>query len=386
MTDSSFPWPWRGPENRRLSVVVGIFLLAINAWALFAIDVLPIPRKSAWDPQANLRAPLFARFDSGWYDSIIRYGYQRPPAEGGQSAHSFFPLYPTLGRFVHLLTGIDSFQSGLLVTWAALFLAVPLLVEEARARFGEKRARDALPFLFLYPVAFFLAAVYTETTFLLVVLLAFRAVRRGELSLALLFALLVGLTRAPGAAVGPALAIAWATARKDDPRRFAGAALLFLAPLAGVLGWIFGIGLGKGEPLLFFRSMGAWRETAGNPLSGVAQFVREPIAAWRAGQFAAEPWTIAPWLHLVLYGFLAACLAARRMWADAAWIACALGLSILTGTAAGIPRYTLTIYPGLFAAALLCEERPLLKRFWLGVSAALLLLNAALFTNWHFVS
>ena len=82
MTDSSFPWPWRGPENRRLSVVVGIFLLAINAWALFAIDVLPIPRKSAWDPQANLRAPLFARFDSGWYDSIIRYGYQRPPAEG----------------------------------------------------------------------------------------------------------------------------------------------------------------------------------------------------------------------------------------------------------------------------------------------------------------
>ena len=386
MTDSSFPWPWRGPENRRLSVVVGIFLLAINAWALFAIDILPIPRKSEWDPQANLRAPLYARFDSGWYDSIIRYGYQRPPAEGKQSSHAFFPLYPTVARYLHLLTGIDSFQAGLLVSWAALFFAVPLLAEEARARFGEKRARDSLPFLFLYPVAFFLGAVYTETTFLLVVLLAFRAVRRGELALALLFAVLVGLTRAPGAAVGPALAIAWASSRKSDPRRLPGAALLLFAPLAGVLAWIFGIGIGKGEPLLFFRSMGAWREAAGNPFAGVIHFVREPVAAWRAGQFGAKPWTIAPWIHLALYAFLAAYLAVRRSWADAAWIACALGLSVLTGTAAGIPRYTLTIYPGHFAAAQLCEGRPMLRRAWLGVSAVLLLLNAALFTNWHFVS
>lgn len=386
MTETAFPWPWRGPENRRLSVVVGIFILAVNAWALFAIDILPIPRKSAWDPQANLRAPLFARFDSGWYDSIIRYGYQRPPTEGGQSAHSFFPVYPTAGRFVHLLTGIDSFQSGLLVTWIALFLAVPLLVEEARERFGEKRARDALPFLFLYPVAFFLTAVYTETTFLLIVLLAFRAVRRGELPMALLFGVLVGLTRAPGAAVGPALAIAWAAGRRDDPRRWAGAAFLLFAPVAGVLGWIFGIGIGKGETLLFFRSMGAWREAAGNPFDGLIHFVREPIALFRSGLFASQPWSLAPWLHLALFGLLGAYQARQRMWAGAAWTACALGLSIATGTAAGIPRYTLTIYPGHFAAARMCEGRPALRRVWLGLYAALLLLNAALFTNWHFVS
>ncbi len=386
MINAPFPWPWRGPENRRLSIAVGIYLLAINAWALFAIDFLPISRASAWDPQANLRAPLFARFDSGWYDSVIRFGYQKPPPDGGQSSHAFFPLYPTLGRYVHLVTGIDSFQSGLLVTWAALFLAVPLLVEEARARFGERRARDALPFLFLYPVSFFLAAVYTESTFLLVVLLAFRAVRRGELPAAILFGVLAGLTRAPGVAVGPALAVAWAAGRRDDPRRFAGAALLLLAPLSAALGWIFGIGLSKGEPLLFFRSMGAWREAAGNPFSGVVHFVREPVAAWRAGQLASQPWSAAPWLHLTLYGFLAGYLSVRRMWADAAWIACALGLSILTGTAAGIPRYTLTVYPGHFAVAQLCERRPILRRVWLGISGALLLLNAALFTNWHFVS
>ena len=50
------------------------------------------------------------------------------------------------------------------------------------------------------------------------------------------------------------------------------------------------------------------------------------------------------------------------------------------------PRYTRTGYPGHFAAASLCQERPLLRRLWLGVSTVGLLLNAAWFTNWHFVS
>jgi len=385
VNESQFPWPWRA-ENRKTSLFVLGWILLLNLWALVAIDFLPISRKSQWDPAANLRAPLFARFDSGWYDGIVRYGYRAPPEIGQQSAHSFFPLYPTLGRYIHMATGVDSFQSALLVTYAALFLAIPLLVEEARVRFGEKRSRDALPYLFLYPVAFFLAAVYTESLFLLVALLAFRSVRRGELPMALLFGLLLGLTRAPAAAVGPALALSWWFTRKDDPRRLSGAGLLLLAPLAGVLGWIFGIGFGKGEPLLFFRSMAAWRPGAGDPVAGVTGFLREPLDAWRSGLFREHPLTLAPYLHFVLFSFLGAAQVKMRRWPDAAWTFCALALPILTGTWAGIPRYTMTVYPGHFAAASLCQDRPILRRLWLGVSTIGLLLNAAWFTNWHFVS
>ncbi len=385
MSESHFPWPWRA-ENRKISLFVLGWILLLNLWALVAIDFLPISRKSQWDPAANLRAPLFARFDSGWYDTIVRYGYQAPPEIGQQSAHSFFPLYPMLGRYLHLATGVDSFQTALLVTYAALFLAIPLLVEEAKARFGEARARDALPFLFLYPVGFFLAAVYTESLFLLVALLAFRSVRRGELWLAVLFGVLLGLTRAPAAAVGPALALSWWFTRKDDPRRLSGAGLLLFAPLVGVLGWIFGIGYGKGEPMLFFRSMGAWRHAAGNPVEGVFAFFREPIDAWRSGHFREHPLDLGPVVHFVLFSFLGAVQLKLRRWQDAAWTFCVLALPVLTGTWAGIPRYTLTVYPGHFAAAALCQDRPFLRRLWLGVSVVGLLLNAAFFTNWHFVS
>ncbi len=386
MSRSSFPWPWRGPENRKLTLVVLLWLAALQLWAFVSIRALPIGRPSPWSEEATRRAPAFARFDSGWYNSIVENGYPPPPAAGAQSEHAFFPLYPMTARALHLATGLDSFRAAVVVSWTALLLALPLLAAEARERFGERTDLRALPFLLLYPVAFFLAAVYTESLFLLLALLAFRAARRNELALALLFGLLLGLTRAPAVAVGPGLAVAWWLAGATGARRAAGAALLLVAPLAGVLAWIFGIGLLQGEPTLFFRSMGAWRASAGNPLAGAIAFVLEPVRMLRTGWFLEHPGAVAPFVHFGLFAFLVSLQLRMRRFADAAWTAGVLGLAVATGTADGVPRYTLTVYPGHFAAAALCEGRPRLRALWLGASLALLLLNSSFFVNWHFVS
>ena len=94
----------------------------------------------------------------------------------------------------------------------------------------------------------------------------------------------------------------------------------------------------------------------------------------------------APYLHFALFLFVAALQASKRRWADLAWTAAALGLPMTTGTSAGIPRYLMTVYPAHFALAEFSENRPVLRRVWLGIYAAILLLNTALFVNWHFVS
>ncbi len=386
MSRPTFPWPWHGPENRKLTLVVLLWLAALQLWALVSIHLLPLGRPSPWAEETTRRAPAFARFDSGWYNSIVEKGYPAPPAPGTQSEHAFFPLYPMTARAIHLATGLDSFRAAVAVSWAALLLAVPLLASEARERFGERADLRTLPFLLLYPVAFFLAAVYTESLFLLLALLAFRATRRGELAPALLFGLLLGLTRAPAAAVGPGLAVAWWLGGATGTRRAAGASLLLLTPLSGVLAWVFGIGLLQGEPNLFFRSMGAWRTSAGNPFAGAVAFALEPVRMIRTGWFLEHPGAIAPFVHFGLFAVLGAFQLRMRRWADAAWTAGVLGLAVATGTADGIPRYTLTVYPGHFAAAALCEGRPRLKALWLGASLALLLLNSSFFVNWHFVS
>jgi hypothetical protein len=382
----SFPWPWSGAQNRRLTKLVVLWILALNLWGVVAYDLLPISRRSPWGSEADLRSPLFARYDSGWYDMIARTGYPDPPKPGKASAHAFFPLYPTLSRYVSQATGVDTFLAALLVSYAALLFAMPLMAEEARARLGPELGEAHLPYLLLYPVSFFLASVYTESTFLLLALLTFREVRNGRLAPAALFAFLTGLTRAPAAALGPALGLAWLLARKDGRSRWLQAAALAALPLAGVLSWAFGIGLAKGEPGLFFRSMGAWRVSSSDPLEAVMAFFLEPTWLWHRGWFRQDPESLLPYAHFLLLVALSGWLLHGRRLPDAAWVLGAIGMALLTGTADGVPRYSLTVYPLFFALAEAGASRPALRRVWWAVSAFLLLYNSALFVNWHFIS
>lgn len=381
----SFPWPWRGAAARRATLLTVAWVVALNVWALLAVRIPPLVRPSPWDEATNRRAPLYARLDSGWYEGIIRLGYGAPPAPGQPSAHAFFPLYPMSARLLHLATRMDSFVAGLVVSYAALLFAVPLFLEEARRRLGETRAFQGLAFLLLYPVGFFLAAVYTESLYLLVVLLAFREVRLDRPFRAIFFGLLAGLTRAPAAALAPALGLAWFLSRFGTRRRWALA--VGAAPLLGVGAFILGIGLANGEPGLFFRSMGAWRHALeASAGSGPASFVAEAVAQWKTGHFFRHPGALAPYVHFLLFSWVGAVQLARGRFPDAAWTLALLALSVLTGTAAGVPRYTLTVFPGILLLAETLGARPLAGRLFLAATTFLLLLNAAFFVNWHFVS
>jgi hypothetical protein len=202
--------------------------------------------------------------------------------------------------------------------------------------------------------------------------------------------ILLGLTRAPAVAVGPALGLAYLLGPQGlgaHPRKRLLASLaLAVAPLAGVLTYVLGIGWWKGEPGLFFRAMGAWAHRSTNPLDGAAAFVREQVALFSSGVLLEHPGAIAPLAHFTLFAVLAALQAKRHRFADAAWTAGVLGLAFLTGTTNGVPRYTLTIFPGMILLFELLEHRPRLRAAALALSTVLLLLRAAFFVNWHFVS
>lgn len=290
-----------------------------------------------------------------------------------------------LGRAVHAVTGLAPAWALSLVSWLAFVLALPLFGEECRRRLGPERARGPLPFLLLYPVAFFFAAAYTESFFLLLVLVALRLVRTGRPGAAILVGLLLGLTRAPAAAVGPALALAYAESAGTAKRRVLSGAVA-VAPLAGVLAYVLGIGWWAGEPGVFFRSMGAWEHRSTSPLGGIVDFGRQQIELFTSGVLLAHPGAIAPLGHFTLFALLAVVQARRRRFSDAAWTAGVLGLAVLTGTTNGVPRYTSTIFPGHVLLFELFEGRPLLRRAVLVLSAAMLLLRSAFFVNWHFVS
>lgn len=363
----------------------------LGAWGFAMRDVVPGAGPSPWPTDVAAEAPLYARFDSGWYRDIARDGYGPPPPAGQESEHAFFPLYPYLARAVHIATGLRVFPSLLLVAWASFLLALPLFLEEARRRGVPGDPWRALPFLLLYPSAFFLQAAYSDAVFFLVALLAFRALRARNVAGAVALGFVAGLCRAPAAALGPALAVAWwleenGTAVRWKVRTLAPAAFLGVAPLAGALSYMFGIGLMKGEPDLFFRVMAAWPERVASAFGGPAAFAGRLAERIESGEVLRHPGLLVPYaLVVLLLGLSVVQLRAGRP-SDAAWMTALVAMPVLTGTDAGIPRYTMTVFPVALSLAALLEGRPRLRLAWLAGSTLLLLYYAAKFVRWGFVS
>jgi hypothetical protein len=388
-------------------VVAALCLFAVWAALVFAWSSasrqLPIAPRTGWPAPVERRAPPLARFDSGWYLKIAEHGYGAPPGRGEQSEHVFFPLYPLLVGGVSRLFGIDSFTGGLAVSATAMLFAAILFVAEGRRRLGDADALRALVFLLLFPSSFFLLAMYAESLFLLLALLAFAALVRRRFFFAFLFGLLAGLTRLPALALCAPLFLA-ALLGEDDPgtsrstsrledgavpdhrvRRWARAALVGAAPAIGVGVWVFGCGLFFGEPGLYFRLQEAW----GRGVSPIAGLVRWALALpQRAARsdMRAHPTFLIEYADALLFFALAIWQARRRRWADASWSAGALLLPAATGISASVPRYLVVVYPAFYAMAEVFRGRPVLRVVWWIASAALLLAGIAAFVNWRWVA
>jgi len=368
----------------RLALVVAAWVLALGVWGTFARGVLPMEHRLTWPIPLELRAPLYAKFDAGWYLSIIEWGYGSPPPPGNPSSHAFFPLYPWTAKVLHHTFAMDGFHAGMLVTYVCLFLALPLFFREALARRGEAGAWRALVFLLLFPVSFFLCSMYAEAMFLLFALLAFRDVRDGRYGRAALWGVLLGLTRPTAIAVAPALFLAALEPREGgaapSSRRFARALLVGAAPFVTVWVWIFGDGIAHGEPGLFFRSMAGWKRGASS-LSGVAAWFDEAGRYFGDGIWRVEPIRLLDYVCAVLFVVMAVRLLIRRRWSDAAWVAGALVLPMSTGLSAGMPRYLFAVYPVFFELDAIFDRAPRARAVFWSVSGAVLLWGAARFVN-----
>lgn len=373
----------------RLALAVAAWILALGVWGTFARDVLPIEHQLEWEIPLELRAPLYAKFDSGWYLSIIDWGYGPPPPAGKPSAHAFFPLYPWTAKVLHRTFAMDGFHAGMLVAYLALFLAMPLFFREARERLGDAGARRAVGFVLLFPTAFFLASMYAESTFFLFSLLAVRDTRAGRTRSAVGWGILLGLTKASAMCVAPALFLfglagagagAGAASGADRLARIRHAAVCGAAPFLTVWAWVFGIGIVKGEPGLYFRSLAGWHRGS-SPLAGTVFWFQRAGEYFGRGEWKDDPMRLLDYAGVLLFLLLAIRFVIRRRWPEAAWTTAALALPISTGLPYGIPRYVLSVYPAFFELESVFDGHPRGRAVWWAVSGALLLFAAARFVN-----
>ncbi len=381
---------------------------AIWAAALFAFVVFEPnrhPRAAVWDRpwihDLGYLTDVWARWDSTWFVQIAQHGYG---AVAG-AASAFYPLYPgALWLFGHVLGG-HYVLAGLLLSLAAALGSFSLLHRLAEERLGVDGARRAVLYLAVFPMSLFLQAVYSESLYLLLTLVAFLFAERRRWTLAWSTAGLAVLTRIAGVALLPALAVmAW---RSPDRRRaLAGLAL----PAAIFSVYPLVLWLQTGDAWGFARAQGLWHRhlSAGGPLGGIWDGAR---AAWAgveqlvSGSHTHRYWSAVPdrnidpfhvagvnlenFAFLVLFIWLAT-LVWRRFGAPYglfAAISLALPLSVPSTRwpLLSLPRFGLVVFP-FFLALAAVGGRPRVHTAVVAVSSLLLGVAVVQWALWQWVA
>lgn len=239
-------------RGQRIAFIVGVFLLSRLLIAVTA--------QVAWDhfgktplhpgegplPSGSL-IQLFRRADTYWYADVADKGYHYqagPTASEVEGNLGFYPVYPLLVRTVRMLVP-DTLLAGHLVSNAMLLAACFLLWELARLELGsEGGAAWTVAFVLFCPGAAWFSMVFSESTFLLLLVAVIWGCRRERWLLAAGAGFLLALTRAVGvvAVVFVALEVwaNWRAHRRAGGPAFdaTGGAVRALAVAAPALGYL----------------------------------------------------------------------------------------------------------------------------------------------------
>lgn len=200
---------------------------------------------------------VWLREDASWYLSIAGQGYSFSTT--GQSQANFFPLYPLTIKLVQPLTSVLSKNSsyliaGMLVSWITFCVACVLLYRLVYDRFDHATALGTVLLFASFPFSFFYGAIYTESLFIMLALLAFLGIERRNWWLAGVAAMLASSERPPGLFIGACVVLAYALdwLRTRHPLRWDILALA-LTPL-GTAAYAFYCWLKFGTPLAYSQA------------------------------------------------------------------------------------------------------------------------------------
>jgi hypothetical protein len=189
----SRPWRWA----LVIFATMRVSLSLVAALALFQFPLYHITYYHGIQPVppgiANALLGVWQRGDTLWYTKIAMQGYAQ-----GDGTTVFFPLYPFLTRLVGKVLFGNYLLGGIIVSNVAYFLALIALYKLTQLEFDPDVAARTVVYLSVFPTAFFLLAVYTESLFLLFAISAFYYARKGNWLAASIMGLLAALTKQLG--------------------------------------------------------------------------------------------------------------------------------------------------------------------------------------------
>jgi len=367
------------PPIRRSLAMAAVWLVIVNLFALLAFNRLNLAPDTAFEwmspetykvKQSWDIISLHNRWDSYWYLDIAQNGYYLR----GEAISNvvFFPLYPLLVRLTGPFAGGDLVLAGWMLSSLFLLLAVVMLT-----RIGQEfhpGIDPTLPavFLLVYPAAFFLNAVYSESLFLFLSLATvFWALRRNFM-IASIFAALASATRVAGVFLFVVLFIEFVQANGWRALVTRRVWPLALAPL-GALAFCLYHWIAFDDFFLYFKVQRAFGRDF--------EMETSDFLARNGPELANKMLDLAYTAVAILLGVVAL----RRLRPSyGVYMLVSLGIALSSGTTLGISRYSMVLFPIYFIAAGI--RSPVGRGAWFFGSTLLLALDIIRFVNHYWTS
>ena len=370
-----------------------LFTITRLGIALIAYLAVPLINDSTTPPPYHLRGTenvlldaLGSRWDTGFYVSIAEEGYKFEDVPLPSVA--FFPLLPLLMRAVTPLVG-DTLAAGLVISNMALLLAMMLFYRLAAETWDEQVADRAVWYLLIFPTAFFGAAIYSESLFLLTAIGAFYFARRRYWGMAALLAAAAGLTRFTGVIVFPMLLLEWLWQWKENDEEKRPSPLTLLAPftpLVGLGAFMLYLQNAFGDPLAFVHGAEAWERVPQSPWTTIADLLQRPAEGWGtavlAGHIHFDNWI--DFSMVLLFLGLGIVLLIKKRWSEAAFVLLGALIPFSSGLLMSQRRYVWVLFPAFILRAQ-WGKRPWLDKMITTLSLLGLALFTALFVNGYWV-
>jgi len=327
------------------------------------IDPLKTVQEQSWNPIS-----LHSRWDSFFYVDIAKQGYHLTPGNT-LSNIVFFPLYPFLIRAISPLFFGNFVFAGWFVSILSLIGAVIVFYKLLKEFHPTIDPETPIFYLLIFPTAFFLNAVYTESLFLLLSLLTFYYALKGRFKVAGVFGLLAALTRVTGILLF--IPVLWEFWKKHGTRKIFSLSFLplLLIPLGTLLFFLYHY-FAFGDFLLFLKVESAWGRAF--------QFNKEHFLLF------SHPSVVNFFLDIAfsVFALITVYHVFKQKWASyGLYVLATLGVALSTGTFMSIGRYILVLFP-IYIVLATIRSHHFEKIYTLG-SLLLFALNVTLFVNWY---
>jgi len=351
-----------------------VFAVAVAASVLFGLN--PVCKSiGCWTiplPFVN----IFARWDSGFYADIALTGYGTTIVPRWE----FFPLYPILmgilGRLIAFMFPIPLdlavYVAGFVLSNVAFFGSVYFLYRLTELILGNTRtAVQSGILLALYPAGVFLSAVYSESVFLLLVLISLIYWYRNKHPLSGMWGFLAGMARP----VGVLLAIPYVYDVLTD-RSARKTALNYLSVGAVLMAFVSFFAYSQimtGTPFATFAAERLYWKITLSPTY---------ILTLARNEIIGHP-VIIPYLVMGIGGVFASILTAHsRAEREIGLFSICLIAAYLLTPIISFPRYSITLVPMYWSLSKLCYLK------WLRISIyalflVLLAVGTGQFVNWY---